>query len=510
MTELLTAEQMRARERAAIESGNVTGLALMERAGEGVLDAIFEHWPDLKSGARNAVVLCGPGNNGGDGFVVARLLQARGWQVQVRCLGDPDQLPADARANYDRWRVSGTVGAVQQMRFDAAVQPDLIVDALFGTGLTRPLDASLGAVIAQVNALGARVLSVDMPSGVCADSGRALGPFVQADLTVTFHSEKPGHLLTDGARSHTGKTLICDIGLLAQEHSAAAKTGIVRNDAPPLSLLNKSGAAHKFDHGHAVVVSGPGLRTGAARLAARGALRIGAGLVTVAARDSALPDLTAHLTAIMLRRIDSARDLQAQVAQDRRISALCAGPALGTDAFAVQMVGAVLALGRATVLDADALTVLAENPALFDVVHAHCVLTPHAGEFARLFPDISDRLAASPTRGPAYSKIDATRAAARRSGCVVLFKGADTVIADPGGACVINPPQDGAAWLATAGSGDVLAGFICGLLARGLSPLLAASTAAYLHASCARSFGPGLIAEDLPEELPGVLRALAP
>lgn len=512
MMELLTGAEMRAHESKAIESGQVTGLELMERAGQGIVDAMFAQWPDMRTGGHSAVVLCGPGNNGGDGFVVARLLKERGWTVDVFCLATPENLPPDARRNFDRWMDLGPTVSIEKLKIDQDFKPDLVVDALFGTGLTRAIEAPMGLLLSKINvhAAGgdAKILSVDIPSGVCADSGRVLGNSLRADLTVTFHGEKPGHLLTHGLMAHSKKVVVVDIGLPQLQRYTSDTNFILKNEPVTPHVLRKSGRRHKYDYGHAVVISGPAAHTGAARLAARGALRIGAGLVTVAARTEALHEVAAHLTAVMVRPVDGEDDLKTQFASDARANAFCAGPALGTDDVAAGLLDALLAWDRAAVLDADALTLLAERPALFAAVHSSCVLTPHAGEFARLFPDIAEKLVTPPTRGPAYSKVDATRDAARKAGCVVLFKGPDTVIADPEGRCVINPPDDSAAWLATAGSGDVLAGFICGLLARHLPPMLAAAAGTFLHVECARSFGPGLIAEDLPEALPNVLRKI--
>lgn len=273
-----------------------------------------------------------------------------------------------------------------------------------------------------------------------------------------------------------------------------------------LAALGKASQAHKFTHGHALVLSGGSGRTGAARLAARGALRIGAGLVTLAVPASAQLEVADHITAIMLKRAGTRDELEA-VLQDPRLNALCLGPGLG-HTRALDLVPAALASSRATVLDADALSAFEDAPdLLFSKLHGDCVLTPHGGEFARLFPDIAKALATPATRGSAYSKADATRDAAKRAGCTVLFKGADTVIASPDGCLSVNAASD-APWLATAGSGDVLAGFITGLLARGFAPHDAAATGAFLHAECARSFGPGLIAEDIPEELPEVFSKL--
>jgi hydroxyethylthiazole kinase-like uncharacterized protein yjeF len=292
-------------------------------------------------------------------------------------------------------------------------------------------------------------------------------------------------------------------------------------------VLRKRKGDHKYTHGHALILSGGAGRGGAARLAARGALRIGAGLVTVGCPPEALTENAARLDAVMLTPIADA-DTFGRVLEDKRITALCLGPGLGTGEREAALVAMALgsrgepqptggtepdAVGRGLprlVLDADALTILARDPDLFAALHENCVLTPHAGEFARLFPEIAEKLAAPATKGPAYSKVDATREAAKRAGCVVLYKGPDTVIADPEGRCSINSAHyDRAApWLATAGSGDVLSGFIAGLLARGFRPMQAAETAAWLHVECARKFGPGLIAEDLPEQLPAVFRDL--
>ena len=278
------------------------------------------------------------------------------------------------------------------------------------------------------------------------------------------------------------------------------------------SLAKRNG--HKFSHGHALILSGGPAQTGAARLAARGALRIGAGVVTLGVPPSAQMEVAGQVTAVMVRRIADAVVL-GEVLKDERINALCLGPALGLGAREAALVACALEKGTqgrapSVVLDADALTLLAADTSLFANLHENCVLTPHAGEFARLFPDIAEKLNAPATSGPAYSKVDATRDAALRAGCTVLFKGSDTVIAGPDGRCSINSSayERAAPWLATAGAGDVLAGFITGLLARGFGPHMAAEAGAYLHTECALEFGAGLIAEDLPEQLPAVFRRL--
>ena len=509
MTVLVTAAQMRAIERAAIESGVVTGLELMERAGAGAVDAILAEWPDLADSPHRAAVLCGPGNNGGDGFVVARLLAERGWEVDAFLLGDPD-MPPDARASYDRWAERGGVHPLEEA-FGSIWLPDpargypVRIDALFGTGLTRPLpDVAWNVLAASLNC---RTVALDVPSMLQSDSGRALPrwtvPIPPARLTIAFHAAKPGHFLADGP-SLCGKLAIVDIGL------ADGGAGAVRLvDAGAATALDKRNG-HKFDHGHALVLAGGVGRGGAARLAARAALRVGAGLVTVAPPPAALIENAARLDAIMLRAVRDAGALR-EMLEDGRIDALCLGPGLGTGEREAGLLRAVLgAAPRATVLDGDALTLLAGDADLFEVLHEGCVLTPHAGEFARLFPDVAARLDAPAEGGLPFSKVDAAREAAARAGCTVVFKGPDTVIAEPGGRAAIHAAayERAAPWLATAGSGDVLAGLIAGLLARGWGPFGAACAAAWLHVECALAFGPGLIAEDLPGTLPRVLARL--
>ncbi|SFI64513.1 NAD(P)H-hydrate dehydratase [Celeribacter neptunius] len=572
MSELLTAAQMRAIEQAAIASGEVTGLELMERAGRGVVEAVMEEWPELAQSSYKAVVLCGPGNNGGDGFVVARLLKQRGWEVEVFLYGDPDKLPPDAKANYERWCGMGEVRNLSLKSLkEATPRPaDLCVDALFGTGLTRPLEGELFDIVSAISTgngdfFDQRLVSIDAPSGLCLDSGRVLrqppsqaamklaeisgqkaeGPAPFSDLfarlTVAFDSPKLGHYLADGS-AVCGKLVVKDIGLinwrcLQSPAKANAKTlnfiasgrGVLRR--PEVRLVERenqvvdlrwftsglfvglekffpSHKSHKYAHGHALILSGLSGRTGAARLAARAALRVGAGLVTLGVPHEAVTEVAAHITAVMLTEIDTP-EILSRVLTDERLNALCIGPGFGV-VRAAEFLPDVLAAKRTTVLDADALTALSESEMGFADLHDKCVLTPHAGEFKRLFPDIAARLAEPPVKGPAYSKVDATREAAKRAGCVVLFKGPDTVIASPNGRCSVHAAtyERAAPWLATAGSGDVLSGLITGLMARGFAPHHAAETAAWLHTEAARSFGPGLIAEDLPEELPKVFRAL--
>jgi len=523
MSELLTAAQMRTAENTATDAGQVTGLELMERAGRGVVEAVFEEWPTLAASRHKAVVLCGPGNNGGDGFVVARLLKEWGWEVEVFLYGDAAKLPPDARVNYERWLSLGTIRSNKSLEGGyLSANFDLVIDAVFGTGLSRPLTEDAWLFCKEMYKAGIDV-AIDVPSGFCSDSGRFLGESrsdfegpLSVALTVTFERLRQGHALLPLAgvlRACAVKSIGIDQYLpdFRRETSVSYLSGQARIGASRKAVLNSTdqSSSHKYSHGHTLVLSGAAGRTGAARLSGRAALRIGAGLVTLGVPGSAQMEVASQVTGIMLKRVDSKEDLSG-ILEDERINVLCLGPGLGLER-AGGLVPVAVAAGRACVLDADALSAYEGKPeALFDLVTETCVLTPHGGEFARLFPDLATKLNAPSLDGPAYSKVDATREAAARAGCVVLYKGADTVIASPDGRCSVNSAlgERAAPWLATAGSGDVLAGFIAGLLARGFSPMSAAETGAWLHVECALSFGPGLIAEDLAEELPKVFKRL--
>ena len=494
---ILTTRQMRAAEQDAIGAGRSSGLALMRRAGAGVVAALLAEWPALAMRPGRAVILCGPGNNGGDGYVVARLLALRGWQLRVVALAPP--ATPDARAAAAEW---GGVAEPLAGLDPAAIAPGTLwLDALFGTGLARGLAPEVAEIL-RLAAQTGRLVAVDILSGICADSGRVLGgvDLPAAALTVSFHRAKLGHVLDQGG-ALSGALRIADIGLQQAEPTPARLAG------PLPQLLKRAG--HKYDHGHALVLGGGPGRGGAARLTARAALRVGAGLVTLACPPRALPENAARLDAVMLAPLPDAAALR-RLLQDTRLSALALGPGLGLDRARV-LVPEALAARRATVLDADALTAFAGQPeVLFKALHPGVVLTPHGGEFSRLFPDLAARLAQPAGAGPAFSRLDAVRLAAARAGCTLLLKGPDTVIAGPdGSACIAAAVgRNAAPWLATAGSGDVLAGILAGLLARGFAPLAAAGAGAWLHAEAARDFGPGLIAEDLPERIAAVLSRL--
>lgn len=494
--QILTSAQIRATESAAMDSGSTTGAALMERAGTAVAGEIRLRWPQ----PRRVLVLCGPGNNGGDGFVIARRLHEAGWRVEV--LAMPEGPAPDA--TQMRRRCPVPVRPLTGAAWPDAPVP-LIVDALFGTGLARGLGPDLAALLSRAREMRAEVVAVDGPSGLCLDSGRVLGnvPLLPAMLTVTFDSLRPGHLLDAGA-ALCGRLVVADIGIASFRPQPARLVRIA--DAAPLApRLSKAGAGHKYAHGHLVVIAGGAGHGGAARLAARAGLRVGAGLVTLGPPGEAMAEHAGPPDALMRRAVDGAEDLAALLSDDR-IAALCLGPGCGVPRAAA-LLRVALDWRRPLVLDADALTALAQRPDLRGLLHPECVLTPHGGEFARLWPDIAARLAEPAERGPAFSRLDAARAAAADLGCCVLLKGPDTVIAASDGAAVIHAAQD-LGWLATAGAGDVLAGLIAGLMARGLAPLEAASAGVLLHAGAARRAGPGLIADDLPEALPAVLAGL--
>ncbi len=484
-SELLSVAQMYAADAAAIDAGT-PGIQLMENAGQAIAREIRKRWQPCP-----VAVLCGPGNNGGDGFVVARLLQEAGWPVRLALLGAVDRLKGDAAIAADRWR-----GETGEMSTELLGEAELVIDALFGAGLGRALDGVAREVVEEINARGVPCVAVDVPSGVHGDSGRILGAAPRARLTVTFCRRKPGHLLLPG-RACSGEVVCADIGI---PNAAVNRQKIDLHVNTPGAWLGAypwpTSEGHKYDRGHALVIGGGASASGAARLAARGALRIGAGLVTVVAPQLALEVYGAQLTAVMVAPLEN---LDAQL-QDKRKNAFLIGPGCGVGDETAERVSAILATKRACVLDADALTSYNHVPnQLFEKINSETVLTPHEGEFSRLFGGRGGGNLAS-------GKVEYARAAARRSGAVVVFKGSDTVIAAPDGRTAIN--ANAPAELATAGAGDVLAGFILGLLAQGMNAFDAACASVWLHGAAADRFGPGLVAEDLSEELPAELRAL--
>ncbi|HEX4159644.1 MAG TPA: NAD(P)H-hydrate dehydratase [Rhizomicrobium sp.] len=488
--EILTVAEMYAADRYAAEN-DVPSLDLMENAGRAVADEIVRRWP-----ARATVVLCGPGNNGGDGFVAARHLHKRGWPVRVALLGSRDRLKGDAATMAARW-----TGEVGDLAPDSLQEAELVVDAIFGAGLARPLEGPVRSTVLALNDSGIPVVAVDVPSGLHGDLARAPegpgGTTIDADLTLTFFRKKPAHVLMPG-RILCGEIVVADIGIPAAA-LRSTRTQMFEN-GPGLwgsRFPWPQPLGHKYARGHAVVVSGPSHATGAARLAARAALRVGAGLASVASPRDAVAVNASALTAIMVKPFSGATGLT-ELLSDTRLNAVVIGPGCGVGRSTQELVGAVLASRAAAVLDADALTSFSRAPdALFQQLREPAVLTPHAGEFGRIYPGLLER---TPTR------IEAARDAAALAKCTVLLKGADTVIAGADGRVAVNtnaPPE-----LATAGAGDVLSGLIGGLLAQGMNSFEAASAAAWIHGDAAGRFGPGLIAEDLPEMLPAVLAAL--
>ena len=512
MDHVISTSLMRAIERTAIRSGRATESELMERAGRAVAEEMLRRWRDGERPEGHAVVLCGPGNNGGDGFVVARHLARHCWRVDVfEIKGIRDQNSAAELARRS-WLETGAVKDLAGFDHGHVAEGTVFIDALFGTGLTRPISSEVCRVL-EIGFGTRRSIAVDIVSGVNADTGRVLSKSsfdpVPASTTVTFQSAKQGHVLDRGG-CLSGDVQVASIGLEDEFEELARKGAPVRLFHPAnrraAEFVSKSQGQHKYDHGHVLVLSGGPGKGGAARLAARGALRTGAGLVTLGVSKDTLQEHASQLAAIMLQEVTSTGDFR-KYSTERRVNACCLGPGFGIGAAARRFVRCAAESGMPAVLDADALTAFEREPRnLFEMLHRECVLTPHAGEFRCLFPDIAERLADS----TGYSKIEATLDAAARAGATVLFKGHDTVVADPDGSVelVASTGAQGAPWLATAGAGDVLAGIVAGLLARGAAPRLAAALGAWLHADAARQFGPGLIAEDLPEKLPSVFRGI--
>jgi NAD(P)H-hydrate epimerase len=479
-TALLDVRRMSDADRITVASGTSAN-ELMDNAGKSVAREIQRRWS-----VRPVIVLCGPGNNGGDGFAAARQLSEAGWPVRVALLGLRDHLAGAALHHAEQWH-----GSFERLTPSVLDGAELVVDAIFGAGLSRALEGSAEETLIAAARKKSPIVAIDVPSGLMGDTGAVLGA-VASVLTVTFFRKKPGHLLLPG-RLLCGEVVVADIGIPTSVLEQI-EPDTFEND-PMLwisSLPRPTEGGNKYTRGHALISGGYPM-TGAARMAARAAARAGAGLTTIAVSSIALPVYAAALTSIMVQPLAVPEDFVCLL-DDQRYSALLIGPGAGTGEETRARVLAMLATGRPTLIDADAITAFADDPSTLEqAITGPCVLTPHDGEFRRLFD-------------PSGDKLVRTRAAARRSGAVIVLKGSDSVITAPDGRAVINsnaPPS-----LATAGSGDVLSGILLGLLAQGMEPFLAAAAAVWLHGSAAAEFGPGLIAEDLTDLLPGVFRRL--
>jgi len=501
--ELLSPVEMAEADRLAIAAGPLDGIGLMRRAGEAVAAVVLARYP----AAAHVHVLCGPGNNGGDGYVVASLLQESGVDVAMWVSGKP-RAGSDAALAAAKCPVKA-----RPLAAFTAEKGSVIVDALYGAGLSKPLSGDDARAIGIAEEFDLPVIAVDLPSGVSGESGAILGKAFRAEATVTFARKKPGHMLLPG-RELCGDVVLADIGI---GDAVIAQLGVATFENTP-SLWRADFPvpavdAHKYRRGHVGVFSGGPSATGAARLSALAAARSGAGAVTVLSPANAVQVNAGHLTSIMLRKVDDSADLGEFIGA-RRPSSFVLGPGFGVGEKARDFTLAVLGARHGVeglVVDADGITSFRDAPdALFGAAHRPAspalVMTPHEGEFGRLFPDIAEN--------SALSKLAKARAAARRANAVIVYKGPDTVIAAPDGRAAIN--GNGAPWLATAGSGDVLAGIMAGLLAQGMPAFAAACAAVWIHAEAGSRFGPGLIAEDLPLALVPVLgelirnRSLAP
>ena len=479
-TLILTPEDMGRIDRAAAASG-LSSYGLMERAGQAVAAAALRRFP----GALRFAVLCGPGNNGGDGYVAARALCAAGADVAVYALGDPSTLKGDAARAHAAF--SGLVGKLGDYH---ALAGDVIVDALFGAGLARDVPQAVIAVMGDVRRRTLPVLAVDLPSGIDGRTGQVRGGAFEANATVTFMCRKPGHMLLPG-REMAGEVEVFDIGIPAR--ILAGHAGHMRVNTPAVweaALPPLTGATHKYVRGHLAVFSGPATGTGAARLSAMAGLRAGAGLVTLLSPTGALAANAAHLTSVMLKVIDGDDDLEALL-RDERLKTFVLGPGFGDAQQARHYVGRIAESGRRLVLDADGISAFRDEPGklftLFSGGEPRLVLTPHDGEFARLFPDLAS--------DSALSKIERAQKAAARSNAAVILKGADSVIASPDGRVLVN--ENAPPWLATAGSGDVLSGIAGAHLTLGMPAFEAAAAAVWRHGEAGRLAGKGLTAEDL-------------
>jgi len=483
-SELLSTHQMKLAERAACV-GKVTSFTLMQKAGKAVAEEIISRYSK-----QPVLVLCGIGNNGGDGFIVASTLKKKNWDVTLACAVDTHDLQGDASRAAETWK--DDIIAFEDLELP---EDGLIIDAVFGTGVSRPITGQIYDTLISLRETDCKVISIDVPSGMDADTGECQECTPQAEVTITFARKKPGHILLPG-RAASGEVIVADIGISDEAISPIGP--FMLENSPSLSWgeadFDKPVYAHKYHHGHAVILGGR-VMTGAANLAAMAALRMGAGLVTVVAPADTSIIHQMQSPSLLVEPIGELARFKEHIKDPRR-NAVLVGCGSGTDNIgAIKKI--VFDTVQATpqkicVLDADALSVFADDPrTLMSALGSHCILTPHEGEFARIFPDLKG------------SKPERAFAAAKRSGAVIVLKGADTVIASPDARLVIN--SNGSPWLASAGTGDVLAGIIVGLAARGLlDPFDTACAAVWIHARASEIAGAGMISSDLSTHIPSV------
>lgn len=500
--EILTNEQMAAADRLTIARGTA-GFTLMRRAGQGAAAIVKTLYKP-----QAVTVLCGPGNNGGDGYIIARELKDAGFTVDVWSLVDPARLKGDARASFESW--GGSLCA------EPDLSSSLIIDAVFGTGFNKKLEEPVISILKKIKNSNPDVIAIDIPSGVNGATGAADPAALPARHTITFARKKAGHCLMPGM-ALCGEIHIVDIGI---PDDIIQEAGFMAQDNHPDlwkdRFPHRKTGDHKYAHGHAVV-AGAEKMTGATRLAAEACARAGAGLTTVIAPPGT-GEIYRRTLAPHVIVEDRKNGLAAHLSDERR-NAVLIGPGAGCentaslqkdvlDILTTSLTPTLSPVGRGSldvvrtgegakiiILDADALNCFKDDrEKLYSALNKNCILTPHEGEFARLFPDI-DGL-----------KTDRAQEAAERTGAVIVLKGPDTVIAAPGRKPVINtnaPP-----WLATAGTGDVLAGMIAGLAAQGMEPFDAACAAVWIHGEAARQIGEGLVASDMAGKVPGVIRSL--
>ena len=482
-TALLTAEHMRAAETSLF--ARTTSFAVMHRAASAVAEYVLQHFSPQKT-----AIFCGPGNNGGDGWLVAQYLRQAGWHISVYAAKPPREYNGDAKRAAEAYE-----GSWQPLHECYTDNSELIIDALFGIGLNTPVSGTYVEAIAAIQASRAAVVSVDMPSGVHADNGAVMGCAVKADVTVTFACKKAGHMLLPGL-AHVGRLVVADIGI--KHADLDVMQPMVWENSQP-SIPSPALEDHKYTRGQVQVYGGAEM-TGAARLSALASARVGAGMVRVAAPPNAYDTYAQALMSVVVERMNDA-EAWAGILREHTPNACVLGPGGGTSKLTHQALTGLLATEVPAVLDADALTLLSQDARLRDALasrEAASCMTPHDGEYVRIARAMDLDIAAD--------KLTRARTLANRLNTVVLLKGADSVVVAPDGRAVINGAAP--AWLATAGSGDVLAGMIAGLSAQGMDMFEAVCAGVWLHSKAGQKAGAGMIAEDLLDAIPHVLKEI--